>query len=252
LSPADTNKRLNSSNFFGGLLVSTGATVDPVRLVNEIALRSKAVVRDNCLVEAVVQRSDRIEIRTSRHKFVAPVVTVALNAYLPTLFPDLHTMVSPVRAQMLGTSVASGPKINYPVYSHQGYYYLRQTGDGRLLVGGARHLHREEEVGYEDNTTLGLQNDLVRYLDTYFPKYKYQAIDNRWSGTMGFSPDGIPSIGAVPGLDGPQYWAAGFTGHGMSLGFLIGRTLANLAAGHHPHEAAIFNPSRFSASRQTA
>jgi glycine/D-amino acid oxidase-like deaminating enzyme len=44
---------------------------------------------------------------------------------------------------------------------------------------------------------------------------------------MGFSRDGLPLIGAVPGLPGAVA-AAGFTGHGFGFAFLSGRALAEL------------------------
>ena len=48
---------------------------------------------------------------------------------------------------------------------------------------------------------------------------------HRWGGIMAFTDDGLPRTGGVPGVPGATY-AAGFNGHGMSLGFAMGRALA--------------------------
>jgi glycine/D-amino acid oxidase-like deaminating enzyme len=44
-----------------------------------------------------------------------------------------------------------------------------------------------------------------------------------WSGTMGFSSDGLPLIGPIPGASGggdPRLWfCGGFTGHGLSMAY---------------------------------
>lgn len=56
---------------------------------------------------------------------------------------------------------------------------------------------------------------IERYADELIgPGYEITA---RWSGTMGFSPDGMPMIGQV--LGDRVWFCGGFTGHGMSLGF---------------------------------
>ena len=50
---------------------------------------------------------------------------------------------------------------------------------------------------------------------------------------MAFTADGLPRTGEVPGVPGAIY-AAGFNGHGMSLGFATGKWLAGRVAGEGP------------------
>jgi hypothetical protein len=41
-------------------------------------------------------------------------------------------------------------------------------------------------------------------------------ITHQWTGILGFSRDGAPWVGEVPGLENAKLWiCAGFTGHGM-------------------------------------
>jgi glycine/D-amino acid oxidase-like deaminating enzyme len=62
---------------------------------------------------------------------------------------------------------------------------------------------------------------------------------------MGFSPDGLPVVGAIPEQPG-NVWATGFTGHGMSYGFRMGQLLAALALGDSsPSGYRLFAASRF-------
>jgi glycine/D-amino acid oxidase-like deaminating enzyme len=61
---------------------------------------------------------------------------------------------------------------------------------------------------------------------------------------MAFTADNLPAVGAVPGLPGAVF-AAGFSGHGMALGFAAGRHLACSAWG----EA---DPGEFPAGRPRA
>ena len=44
---------------------------------------------------------------------------------------------------------------------------------------------------------------------------------------MGYSADGVPHVGEVPGKPG-QYIMGGFSGHGMPVIFLTGKALADM------------------------
>ena len=51
-----------------------------------------------------------------------------------------------------------------------------------------------------------------------------------WAGLEAFTPDEIPVIGPVPGVEG-LLLAAGFCGHGFALAPAVGDVLARLALG---------------------
>ena len=160
LEDAAANARIGSVGFPAALVVSTGGAIDPVRLVRALATESGAAVLEGARVTNLEAGSGRTRIVLEGGGEVrAARVLIAANAYLPQLRPELSHVVRPVRAQMLATAPAP-PTLAAPVYSHHGYVYLRQRCDGRVLVGGARHLHRDLEVGYDDETTPALQADL--------------------------------------------------------------------------------------------
>jgi len=239
LSAAEINRRLQARGYRGGLYLPEGGCLDPVALVRYLAARSEALVLTHHPVLALEPCGEGVRLETPYGSVRAGQVLLALNAYLPRLLPETAAYVRPVRAQMLATEPAGRRWVPCPVYSHEGFFYLRQLADGTLLLGGARHLHLEEEVGYEDATTEALQTDLERYLHAYFPQTEGLRVRCRWSGTMGFSPDGLPVVDQVPGLAG-SYWAAGFTGHGMGYGFRMGRLLAELLLGRRSEGYDLF------------
>jgi len=90
------------------------------------------------------------------------------------------------------------------------------------VLGGCRTYFAEHETGYEDRTTERVQSALERFAGEVLglDKRRDWTITARWSGTMGFSPDGLPLVGPVRDLDarGRVHFCGGFTGHGMSLG----------------------------------
>ena len=240
---ADLDDEIGGLGFAGGLFVSEGGVVDPARLVRALAAESGARVVEGCRVEAVEGEGGRVRLAAEgATEVVADRVLLAVNAHIPLLRPDLSHLVRPVRAQMLAT--APVPRVlDVPVYSHGGFYYVRQRGDGRVLVGGARHRHRAAEVGYEDATTDALQADLEAYLAAHFPALAGAAVERRWSGTMGFSPDGLPALGPVPDVPG-AFWAAGFTGHGLAYAARFGRLAARTLLGEPDDAADLFSVGR--------
>jgi len=243
LASEEADRRLGSTGLLGALRVASGAMMQPVRVVQTLAERSGARIVENHNVLALDADDDRVRIDTDGGTLAAEYVVLALNAYLPQLVPELTDIVRPVRAQMLATAPVP-LRLREPVYSHEGYYYLRQLPTGEVLLGGARHRHRAAELGYEDATTDALQSDLEDYLRTYFPDLAGGPVTRRWSGTMGFSADGLPAVGPVPGML-RGLWVGGFTGHGMGYGFRMGRLVASLLLGQPDPSEDLFHARRF-------
>jgi glycine/D-amino acid oxidase-like deaminating enzyme len=231
--------------FYGSLYLPSGAQLNPVLLVRHIAEESGANLLEHHPVLGIQRLRGQACIETRQRRIRAGQVVLALNAYLPQLYPSLKQYVRPVRAQMLASEPMPPRWLHVPAYTHEGYFYIRQTPDGSLLLGGARHLHRRTEMGYADITTPALQADLEQYMHTHFPQTRHLPVQRRWSGVMGFTPDGLPSFGAVPEQPG-SLWAAGFNGHGMGYGFRFGRMLAELTLGYpRPDGADLFDAARF-------
>ena len=246
LDSEETNARLGASGFCGGLFVTTGAVVNPLRLVRHVAAQSEADVHPQHPVEHIHWRNPGVRVDTPGRRFRADRVVLALGPSLPDLVPAASSFVRPVRAQMLATAPADASHTPVPVYSHYGGFYARQLEDGRVLAGGGRHQHRDAEETSADATTPAVQATIERYLHTYFPWTRSLSIEQRWSGTMGFSPDGRPVVGHLP--EHPEgLFATGFTGHGMGYGFRMGRLLATLAAEGtgRPEALDLFTASRF-------
>lgn len=248
----ETSRRISGRRFLGSLYVPSGAMMNPVSLVSAVAKESRADILEHHPVQSVESKADGVFIETTRRIIRAERVLVAVNAWLPTLFPTLGRFVRPVRAQMLATMPMKGRWLKVPIYSHDGFYYVRQTRNGVVLAGGARHRHEDEEVGYSDDPTESVQADIEAYLRKHFSSCTDMQVDVRWAGTMGFSPDSLPVYGTLPGVEG-SIWAAGFTGHGMAYGFRFGKLLADVVADRGGvDEADLFSVDRFDAAAHSA
>jgi sarcosine oxidase subunit beta len=112
---------------------------------------------------------------------------------------------------------------------------LKQLVDGAYLIGGGwparvvdHAANRSEMV--EESVRASLE--LAR---TVFPPSGACALARSWAGLEAFTPDDLPILGPVPGVEGLLI-AAGFSGHGFALSPLIGDILARLALGRDPLE----------------
>lgn len=223
-----------SGRLAGALFQPRDGGLDPVQLCRGLARLGRFEVRAGVAVRAIAGAGDQVRLSTTAGEILARRVVLAMNAYLPFLVPSLAAVVRPVRGQALAT--APGPRRLAGVwYVDDGYQYLRQLPNGTLVLGGCRRVAERVEVGYAETPTGTVQGALETFLAETFPGLAGRPIVDRWAGIMGFSADGFPVLGELPHL-GPVVYAAGFSGHGLSLGFVTGRHLARRVLGQQPGE----------------
>ena len=214
----------------GAIFQPRDGALDPVALCRGLAATGGFEVVAGARVAALEPAADgRVVVVADGGDWLAERVIVATNAYAPELLPHLVPEVRPVRAQMLATDPGER-LLTGAWYVNEGGEYLRQTPDGTLLLGGARRTAEAAEVGVLEAPSGQVQGALDAFLRDVFPHLAGRPVRHRWAGTMAFTPDGQPRIGEAPGLPGALY-AAGLNGHGMSLGFVLGRELAGWTTG---------------------
>jgi len=203
---------------------------DPVCLCRSLARQDGVRVRTGAWVHRIEEWPDgRYALVADGGTVVAERVVIALNAYVSALLPWLAPEIRPVRGQMISTE--PGERVMRGIwYLNHGFEYVRQAADGTVLAGGGRRASRQAEVGYLEYPTADVQGSLEEFLVGTYPALAERPMAHRWSGVMAFTPDGLPRAGEAPELPGVVY-AAGFNGHGMSLGFATGRWLARRVLG---------------------
>lgn len=219
-----------SAVFFGGLRDPAGMTIDPVRLTQRVAALAEAKgakIYEHHAAFQIDEDDDGVLVRTTRATFRAQMVLLCTNAYSPLLHTHFSARVYPTRGQMLAYEPL--PTITpWGVYADFGYEYFWQLPTGELVAGGWRQEHVDAEKGYSDEITAAIQEGIGSFMLRVFPQLAGQRITHRWSGVMGFSGDGFPFIGEVPGKPRIKY-LAGHTGHGLGFAFLSARALVGLA-----------------------
>jgi gamma-glutamylputrescine oxidase len=227
--------RASEAGVRGGLVNPHDASINPIHLVRHLVAKLTApqttIYEHTPALRILPVRGHLLRVETPTHAFITPRILLATNAYAPLLVPSLSPLVTPRRGQMFAlpnqrdAATCSRPiTLAHSYYANHGSEYLRQTADGSIVIGGCRTYFADRETGYDDTTTDYVQGALERFAASLLgPAFLHaggESIATRWSGTMGFSPDGLPLVGPLPEFPGGAVWFCGaFTGHGMSMGF---------------------------------
>lgn len=181
-------------------------------------------VRFNAPVVAWEDGASGVEIHLKDGIVVKAARTViATNGYARDLVPG--TDILPGRGQVVLTSPIPGLPLKGTFHLDEGYYYFRDY-QGRVLLGGGRHLDKAGETTTGEGTTPGIQEalqDLLR--STILPGQDFR-IEQRWSGIMGFRAQGGPPV--VAPLSPNVVLAAGLGGIGVAIGIRVAREAAEL------------------------
>jgi sarcosine oxidase, subunit beta len=210
-----------------------GATV---RAWATAARRLGVRVEEGVGADALVMKGVRIVgvVRSDGAPTACDTVVVAAGAWTAPLLGTIGIEV-PLRGrglQMLLTDPA--PASLTPVVGCFGRpLSLKQLDDGAYLIGGgwpARvpddRMNRWEVL--EDSVRGSLEVARAVY-----PPLTTRTVARSWAGIEAFTPDEIPLLGPLRGVDGLLV-AAGFSGHGFALVPAVGDILARLALGLDP------------------
>jgi glycine/D-amino acid oxidase-like deaminating enzyme len=146
---------------------------------------------------------------------------VTTNGFAKSLIPDLD--VYPKRAQVLITSPIKNLKWSGCFHHDKGYDYFRDI-DGRVLIGGGRHLAYEAESTSKMDTTDTVQSHLENLLREVILKDEDFEIDMRWSGIMGMS---TSKAYIAERVNDRVYCAVRFGGMGVALASAVSKELVN-------------------------
>jgi D-amino-acid dehydrogenase len=158
----------------------------------------------------------------------ADVVVLAAGAWSPALAAPLGLRIPMQPAKGYSCTVRpAGPAPSVPLYVVGRRVAITPLGD-RLRFGGTLEL-----AGYDVRIDARRYGAVVAAAREVLREDLRWDQEEAWCGLRPLTPDGLPLIGRVPGLEG----AIVATGHAM-LGFTLapgtGRVVADLAAGRSP------------------
>ena len=195
-------------------------------------------------------------VTTPRGHITADKVVFATNGYSAHLLPSVQGIIVPLRGHM--TAQRPGSSLPKPSLQHSysfiyndSYEYMvpRRTGSdhpGDIMIGGGSTKTADQgikEFGTVDDTSV--DPVIVSYLEgctvSYFGNnWGADHPDGRmrraWTGIMGYSADGFPLVGSVPGAQN-LFIAASFQGLGMVLSFNCAKALVSIMKDEGEHKS---------------
>lgn len=168
-------------------------------------------------IERLEDSSCGVELQTSAGWTLrVPRVLVAVNGFARQLMPDLE--VTPARNQVLITHPIPGLKVRGCFHYDRGYYYFRDV-NGRVLLGGGRHLDNSTETTSEFGPNELIRSALVQLLKTIICPGQPIEVDAWWTGILGLGPVKKP---VVEQYSKHVVVAVRLSGMGVAIGTLIG------------------------------
>ena len=122
-------------------------------------------------------------------------------------------------------------------------------GPGNSLLAGGRctlWIHDRDPVV---PANLARVRNAVRRFEALFPAARGVEAVESWAGNVDLMPDGIPVLGPVAALPG-LILATGLTGHGFSMGPIVGKLTSETALDGRPSlDLAAFRFERYAEGR---
>lgn len=167
-------------------------------------------------------------------RFAAGQVIVCGGAWAAQLLRSagVELAVRPVKGQMI--LFKAPPELVRRVVLMDGRYVIPRS-DGRVLAGSTL-----EEAGFDKRTTDEALASLRDSATRIVPALADCPVEHHWAGLRPGSPDGVPTIGAVPGING-LYVNAGHYRNGLVLAPASTRLLVDRLLGREP----IVDPSPY-------
>ena len=178
-------------------------------------------------------------MRTAEGPLAATDAVIALGPWADVLTRALgyELPLAVKRGYHMHYRAAGEAQLNHPVLDTERGYFLGPLRRGIRLTTGAEFALRE---GMRTPVQLARAEPIAREL---FPLA--ERLDNDpWMGSRPCTPDMLPVIGPAP-LHAHLWFAFGHAHHGLTLGAVTGRLVAELMTG----EAPFVDPSPYSAAR---
>jgi glycine/D-amino acid oxidase-like deaminating enzyme len=213
------------------------ATVDAAALTRTLLAADDVAVHERTEVYDLEPERDGVRVWAQGRTVRCNAVVLAINGYAALLDPYFTHRVAPTRSLILATEPLGEVVLAQPCCADYGYEYCRQLPDRRLLLGGWRRSHRSRP---ETELADAVRDGLARFASRHFPEIGARGT-GRWSGIMGFTPDGLPLVGRLPDL--PQVtFGVGLGGRGLAWAPVIAERLVALVL--QDADPGILSPDR--------
>lgn len=152
----------------------------------------------------------------------------ATNSFTKLHFPKED--ISPGRGQILLTQPIANLKIRHSFAFEYGYFYFRNFGPDRILIGGGRNLDFRGEETFQMKTTQKIISAILAKLEEILGRNPGEIkIEKQWAGVMAFAKNkNCYKEVLIRKLAGGVYIAARLGGMGLTFSPFVGEKVASL------------------------
>jgi sarcosine oxidase subunit beta len=254
-----------SNDLIGSTWWENDAEVNPLKVsfaYANAARRLGADIKLGSPVNRLISENNRITgVEIGGEKLYADAVVAATGVWTPMLLKPLGVDVPiiPRQGQILvserippflhtgilsASYIANKLKRDHDQENADPYgigLAIGQTHSGSLLIGGSRQFAGYNNTETNPEITRKIGETAVRA----FPSLANARIIRAFTGLRPYTPDGMPILGAVDGLEG-MYIAAGHEGDGVALAPISGEIMSQIVRGKKPDmDIGAFSLSRF-------
>ncbi|RME51821.1 MAG: FAD-binding oxidoreductase [Deltaproteobacteria bacterium] len=236
-----------SPRVIGGLYDPEGIVIDPILLLGVLAKEAReagARLLEGVEVEAIESTVHDLRLSTPHGKVRTEIVVIATNGYARRLHPFFGHAILPRKGQCLRTRPLP-PVTTLGLHANFGSEAWFQDEGGRIVLGSLRWFEREGEARiWNPQPAPRMTEGMITFLRDLHPGAGEIALERVEVGIMGFSCDGLPLVGPLPGA--PRIVSmAGFCGRGFGFALACAEALAGMIeTGRIPPSCRLFSPRR--------
>lgn len=245
----DIMPNLNSKSVVGSRFRKSDGNLNPFLLARSFyweAQKLGAEIMTHTKVKKILASKGSVEGVYINEDMVIECGNVvnATNAWISLITPE--TEIIPVRGvAMLTERLPKLPPQPFEMYCLGDFAYgCTQTASGNYNLGGAAPPVGPGYDYYDENIYSDEVIRVMSFIGEIFPSLRNVSVIRSWTGALAFTPDGLPSIGPMPGVKG-LFVAAGYPA-GMSWAVVSGKLAAEyIADGKASLPIERLNPGRF-------
>ena len=172
-------------NIAGGCYSPADGHVNPLKLLRglHIGLRAKGgSINSGSPVVSIMPQKTTFMVKTSNSNYSAArlIISAGLGTQNLAQMVGMNIPVRPVRGQNLILERVQ-PFLTMPIAT------IRQTTEGSIQIGAS-----EEEVGFDDSTSVEVLNELATQAVRIFPHLAQARVVRSWGALRIMTPDGYP------------------------------------------------------------
>ena len=221
---------LGVRTYVGGLIDRRGGNLHPLNYALGLAAAAEkagAMIHGNSRVTKMSSTDDTVTVTTENGQVTAQKALICTNAYTGPLAQPLGQTVVPVTSVQVATTPLSQnvaqsilPEGHSPSDSRRLLVYFRKDAEGRFVMGG-RGAMSDAHVRDRQQALRDLAQEL-------YPQLNGADWHYAWGGDVALTRSHAPGLHKV----GPNAMAGiGFNGRGVGMATVMGRILADWAAG---------------------